>query len=70
MEGSGGGGREFTLHAATEEKHYPCDNQTTLKLPFQPIAIVCQLHERVIGAFSLTGDLCEYITKSLQAQST
>lgn len=39
-------------------KHYPRDNQTPLKTPFQPIAIVCQLAGRVIGAFSFTGDLC------------
>lgn len=52
-------GREVTCRTATKEmKLYPRDNQTLLTLPFQPIAIVCQLPMRVMGAFSFSGDLC------------
>lgn len=35
-----------------------CDKWTLLKLPFEPIAIVCQLPMWVMDAFSLTYDLC------------
>lgn len=46
-------------------KQYPHDNQAPLKMPFQPIAIVCQLGGRVIGAFSVNSDLCELDYKEL-----
>lgn len=34
-------------------------------MPFQPIAIVCQLAGQVIGAFSVNSDLCELYYKEL-----
>lgn len=63
-------GEGVTHCTATKEmKHYPRDNQTPLKMPFQPIAIVCQVAGRVMGAFSSAADLRLRYYKSSQAQN-